>query len=186
MDDPPSRILILDSDPDTLITLQHVLEHAEVDTTITWDEIEARQLLEKGPFDLVLIGDHPPELDAAAIVHDLTSEGTTPPILILRAMVYEKDFEYFRGLGAIDVVPTRDPIAVLDQVRRGLALTGKEARRKPLPWPRPVRGERSPESRRESKSLRRFSCRCGRELIVRHACLLLSQALNTMLDLSDG
>ena len=54
------RTLILDTDPDTLITLQHVLEEAEIDVTITWDEAEACQLIETAPFDLILIGDQPP------------------------------------------------------------------------------------------------------------------------------
>src|SRR6516165_3229555 len=37
----------------------------------TWDEAEARQLLAAGSFGLMIIGDHPPELDAAAILRDL-------------------------------------------------------------------------------------------------------------------
>lgn len=115
------RVLILDTDPDMLITTQHVLEHAEVDTTITWAETEARQLLETGPFDLIVIGDYPPELDAAALLQDLSSQGTSSPSLILRRIVHEKDIEYFRGLGTIGVVPERDPLVVLEQVTTALA-----------------------------------------------------------------
>jgi len=115
------RVLILDTDPHTLITLQHALEKAEIDTTITWDRAEARQLLETSRFDLILIGDHPPELDAAAILDDLSFRGTCPSVLILRAVISEKDAEYFRRLGAIGVVPKRDPLAVLDQVTKALA-----------------------------------------------------------------
>jgi CheY-like chemotaxis protein len=122
MDERLRRVLILDTDPDTLITLQQVLEQAEVDTTITWDETEARELLKTGTFDLIVIGDHPPELDAAAILQDLNFQGTSSPSLILRRIVCEKDIEYFRGLGAIGVVPERDPLAVLGQVTRALAL----------------------------------------------------------------
>ena len=121
MDERLCRVLILDTDPDTLIALQHVLEHAEVDTTVTWDKTEARQLLETGPFDLIVIGDHPPELDAAAILQDLRFQGTSCPSLVLRASAREKDIEYSRGLGAIGVVPRRDPLMVLEQVARALA-----------------------------------------------------------------
>jgi DNA-binding response OmpR family regulator len=121
MDERVHRVLILDTDPDTLITLQHVLEQAEIDATITWDEAEACQLLETTPLDLILIGDHPPELDAAAVLGDLSFRATCPPVLILRGIISEKDAEYFHKLGAIGVVPKRDPLAVLDQVTKALA-----------------------------------------------------------------
>ena len=121
MDERLHRVLILDTDPDTLIRLQHVLEQAEIDATITWDEGEACHFLETAPLDLILIGDHPPELDAAAILDVLSSRGTCPPVLILRAVIGEKDTEYFRRLGAIGVVLKRDSLAVLDQVTKALA-----------------------------------------------------------------
>ena len=120
MDERLYRVLILDIDPDTLIALQHVLEQAEIDATITWDEEEACQLLEASPFDLVLIGDHLPELNAAAILDDLSLRGSCPAVLILQATVGGKDAEYFRSLGAIGVVPKRDPCAVLEQVTKTL------------------------------------------------------------------
>ncbi len=121
--DEPRRVLILDSDPDTLITLQYVLEQAGIDATITWQEGEACQLLETTHFDLILIGDHPPELNAAAIVQDLSFRGICPPVLILRGIVREKDTEYFRWLGAIGVVPERDSCMVLREVTEALAPT---------------------------------------------------------------
>ena len=115
------RVLILDTDPDTLITLQHLLEDADLDATITWDEMEACQLLEASPFDLILIGDHRPELDAAAIIGDFSFRGVCPPVLILKGTIGEKDAEHFRWLGAIGVVPKCDPSAVFDQVTKILA-----------------------------------------------------------------
>jgi len=121
MDTRRPRVLILDIDPDTLVTLQRVLEHAELDTTITWDEIEARQLLETGRFDLILIGDHSPELDAAMILDDLHFQCASCPSLVLEGTVREQDIEHFRGLGAIGVVPRRDCLAVLEQVTKALA-----------------------------------------------------------------
>ncbi|HYB76865.1 MAG TPA: hypothetical protein VEE85_01580 [Candidatus Bathyarchaeia archaeon] len=121
MDERLPRVLILDTDPETLIRLQHVLEQAEIDTAITWDEIEAYQLVETKAFDLVVIGDHPPELDAAAVLDDLSFRGPCPPVLILRPTICEKDAEHFRRLGAIGVAPRRDTLAVLDQVTKTLA-----------------------------------------------------------------
>jgi DNA-binding response OmpR family regulator len=126
------RVLILDTDQHTLITLQHVLEQADFDTMITRDEAEACQLLETSRFDLILIGNAPPELDAAAIVDDFSFRGTCPSVLILQAVVAERDVKYFRSLGAIGVVPKLDSLAVLDEVINALAPTqfkGKAATR---------------------------------------------------------
>lgn len=121
MDKQLRRTLILDTDPDTLVTLQHVLEEAEIDATVTWDEEEACQLIENASFDLILIGDHPPELNAAAIVDHLSLRGTCPPVLILRGIFGEKDADHFRRLGAVGVIPKRDPVAVLEQVTKALS-----------------------------------------------------------------
>jgi DNA-binding response OmpR family regulator len=115
------RALLLDTDPDTLITLQHALEQADIDATVTWDEMEACRLIEATPFDLILVEDHPPELNAAAILDDLSLRGTCPPVLILRGVFGEKDAEYYRRLGAIGVVSKRDALAVLEHVTRVLA-----------------------------------------------------------------
>jgi len=122
MDERLCRVLILDIDPETLIRLQHALEQAEIDTAITWDEIEACQLVATKPFDLVVIGDHPPELNAAAILDDLSFRGSCPPILILRPTICEKDAEHFRRLGAVGVAPKRDTLAVLNKITKTLAL----------------------------------------------------------------
>jgi len=120
MDERLRRVLIFDTDPETLISLQRVLEEAEVNVTLAWDEAEACQLLETAHFDLILIGDHPPELDAAAILDDLSFRSACPPVLILSGIISEKDAEYFRRFGALAVVPRRDPLVVLEQVAKAL------------------------------------------------------------------
>ncbi len=120
-------MLILDTDPHALIALQHEFEDADLDATITWGEAEARQLLGTGPFDLLLIGDHPPELDAAAILNDLSFRGTCPPVLILLDVNGEKRAEYFHRIGASGVAPRRDQPAILEQVTETL---------KPKQWKR--------------------------------------------------
>jgi DNA-binding response OmpR family regulator len=115
------RALLLDTESDTLITLQRALEEAGIDATVTWNEMEACRLIESSPFDLILVGDHPPELNAAAIIDDLSLRGTCPPVLILRGVFGEKDAEYSRQLGAITVVPKRDALALLDHITKVIA-----------------------------------------------------------------
>jgi CheY-like chemotaxis protein len=116
MNDQRYRILIFDVEEDTLLTLQHTLENAGADTTITWDETEARQLVERKPFDLIIVGDHPPEIRAESILHDSSFQSARHPCLILLGHVLERDIEHFRRLGAMGVIPKRDPLRVLEQV----------------------------------------------------------------------
>lgn len=114
------RVLILDSDPDCLIRLQQVLEDAGIDTTITWDKVEASQSLVHEALDLVVIGDHPPELDSAAVLDDFSFRGTCPPVLILQGHVHEIDVDHFHRPGVVGVVSKQDALAVLEQVMKAL------------------------------------------------------------------
>ena len=114
------KVLIVDFDPDTLITLQHILEDAGVDTTVTWDEAEARRLLKTTSFDLLLLGDHPPELRPEAVVPELSSSSSAYPCFILRTTSLEKNTDRF-GRRVIGVIPKRDPLVILEQVRKHLA-----------------------------------------------------------------
>lgn len=117
------RVLVVDTDPDTLISLQYVLAEANFDCTVTWDEAEACTLLENADFDLVLIGDHPPELNAAAVLNHIRSRAASSGALILSGITGDKDTEYFHQLGATGVAPRRNPLAVLEQVKKTLATT---------------------------------------------------------------
>jgi CheY-like chemotaxis protein len=111
------KVLIFDWDENVLIALQHVLEDGGVDTTITWDEIEARKLIKNTPFDLILIGDHPPQLTVEMIQRDFNLQSASCPYLILRATARERDAEHFGRLGITSVIPKRDPYRVLEQVQ---------------------------------------------------------------------
>lgn len=129
MDEQRGRLLIVDTDSDTLMTLQHLLEDAGFDATITWDQAEAQQLVGGKSFDLIVVGDHPPELDAATILRFASPPASSHPSLILRGIVPEEDLETFRGLGAIDVVPKRDPTVIVEQIRKVLSSRGSGPRR---------------------------------------------------------
>jgi hypothetical protein len=52
-------------------------------------------------FDLILLGDHPPEIKAETMLRDSTIQGDSSACLVLRRAVLETDIEHFRGLGVI-------------------------------------------------------------------------------------
>ena len=111
------KALILDSDPDALITLQRTLENGGVDTTITWDDAEARNLIRSTAFDVMLIGDHPPEISAENTVRHFRVHGASGPCLILGTTAREKSAERLQRLGVVGVFPKRDPDRVLEEVQ---------------------------------------------------------------------
>ena len=116
------KALILDSDPDALLTLQRTLENGGVDTTVTWDRAEAGNLVRTTPFDVMLIGDHPPEIDVENTVHDLRLRGALSPCLVLRTSAAGKiGAGRLRQLGVAGVLPKGDPAKVLEEVQKTVA-----------------------------------------------------------------
>jgi DNA-binding NarL/FixJ family response regulator len=79
-------------------------------------EHEARNLVRSMPFDVMLIGDHPPEISAENTVRDFRVHGASSRCLILRTTARQMDAERLRRLGVVSVVPKRDPRRVLAEV----------------------------------------------------------------------
>ena len=121
------KALILDSDPDALITLQRTLEDGGVDTTITWDDAEARYLIRGTPFDVILIGDHPPEIRAETTVRDFRLDGALGPCLILQTTAQKMSAGRLQRLGGAAVVPKRDPGKVLKELEETCGLNKPSA-----------------------------------------------------------
>lgn len=123
MSERPSKILIVDYDPDVLTRLQHVFEDAGIDTTITWDGLEARELARVKTFDLILIGNRHPELSAKTFLHAL--QPTARACLLLGAREASvKRAKPLRRLGISGVVPKRDAKRVLQLVQQHLRSEG--------------------------------------------------------------
>lgn len=112
------RILILDTDAETLITLERILQDAGCDTTTTWSPIEARQLFEGSYFDFLIVGDHPPELDAAMILRDVQGQGCCGACLVMLPHPRSSEVERFGALGAVAVISKEDHPSVLELVRK--------------------------------------------------------------------
>jgi CheY-like chemotaxis protein len=116
------KALILDSDSDALITLQRTLEDGGVDTTITRDDAEARDLIRTTPFDVMLIGDHPPEIRAETTVRDFRHRGALSPCLILLTNAQKMSAGRLQRLGVVAVLPKRDPGRVLAEAEETCGL----------------------------------------------------------------
>jgi CheY-like chemotaxis protein len=79
---PMRRILVVDHDEDVLLRLEHLLETAGFETTVAWRLDEVRHRLDRDSFDLLVIGHHPPSLDAGRVLQ-LANGSQRPPCIVL-------------------------------------------------------------------------------------------------------
>jgi len=90
------RILVIHWDDDQLISLEHLLEDQGYESVTTWDLQEGLELLRSGHFDLVMVADHEPQLDAGEVLREAQSR---VPCIVLRNGGH-CDPAYFLALGA--------------------------------------------------------------------------------------
>jgi CheY-like chemotaxis protein len=109
------RILICDTDVETLINLERMLEDAGFDTTTTWDVTDLTRCSECDFFRLLIVGDHPPQMDAEAILKDL--RGKDVSCLVLKWDVRACDIERLRSAGATAVVSRGNYASILEQAK---------------------------------------------------------------------
>jgi len=100
------KILILDHDERVLIDLERILEDEGVETMTTWDLQEALDLVVHQEFDLLLLGEHPPEVRCAEFVKTLRCRQISPSCIVLEtAPRHPFEGQYLCWLGAYAVMP---------------------------------------------------------------------------------
>jgi len=117
------RILICDTDPEVLIHVERMLEDAGFDTTTTWDPADFARLVQGGPFDVLMLRDHPPDMDAEAILTALRcKQNQTPGVFCLcwQRHSNQRDVERLRSAGAATVICAQDYAAVVEEVKLSL------------------------------------------------------------------
>ncbi len=77
------HILIADSDEQTLIELEQLLEDEGFETTTAWSTSETVNLLGQKEFDLLLVADHPPEVNCEAVLRLKRAKGAKVPLVVL-------------------------------------------------------------------------------------------------------
>ncbi len=83
MSDPKKHILIADSDEQALIELEQLLEDEGFDTTTAWSTSETVSLLGRQEFDLLLVADHPPEVNCETVLRVRQTTGKNAPVVVL-------------------------------------------------------------------------------------------------------
>jgi len=116
------KILVVDNDEDLLIALERVLEENGYDTTTAWDLPEGLGLMNSSGFDLLLIGDHPPELNCERVLKLLRREDVKVPCIVMHSAARHPFSEpYLRFLGASGIACKWNAEEVTAEVERCLA-----------------------------------------------------------------
>lgn len=99
------HILIADCDEETLIELERLLQDEGFETTTAWSTPVALELVTKGQFDLLLVADHPPELNCEQVLRLKRQFGTKTPLVVLETGPRHPFAEpYLFTLGASKIV----------------------------------------------------------------------------------
>ena len=99
-----TRILIVEDEPDLVVTLDEDLRRQGYETVVARDGREAVRLGTKEPWDLVLLDVMLPGLDGFDVCASLRRAGITTPIIMLTARSGEADKEVGLDAGADDYV----------------------------------------------------------------------------------
>ncbi len=118
------HILIVHWDDDQLIALERFLENQGFETTTTWNLQEGLDLLRGRRFDLVIVADHEPDVDAGEVLRALQSQS---PCIVLRNGG-RCDPEYFLTLGAKAVLFPWERESLTRLVKEALGYTQAAAR----------------------------------------------------------
>ena len=102
MKQPRQRILISDCDVEALIALERVLEDDGFDTTTVCTHDETVRLLTQQQFDLVLVADHPPELNCERLLRQ--SKLGVPIVALENRARHPFSEPYLLSLGAKKIV----------------------------------------------------------------------------------
>jgi CheY-like chemotaxis protein len=114
-----NKILIVDNDESVLIALQRALEEQGYETTTAWDLTEALRLMNATSFDVLLVGDHPPDLNCERLLKLLRrGQSWTPCVVMHSSARHPFSVEYLEYLGAHGVACKWNDKEVLDEVRK--------------------------------------------------------------------
>jgi DNA-binding response OmpR family regulator len=121
------HILIADSDEQALIALERLLENEGFETTTAWSTNETMDLLGRDAFDLLLVADHPPELNCETVLRKTLEKWPLVPTVVLENKPRHPFAEpYLMNLGAAKIVHKWQAQEVKDTVT-GMLGSGRSA-----------------------------------------------------------
>jgi ATP-dependent Clp protease ATP-binding subunit ClpB len=115
------RILVADIDPDYLVAIQKVLEDSGFDAYVTWDADEGLTLAESRRFDVLIIGNHPPEIDTRTILPCLRTHNIRIPCIEIESVHPSSVPHKLATLGVCSVVSRSEGASMSEEINKLLS-----------------------------------------------------------------
>lgn len=115
-----SKILIVDDDPHSVVTLESILNGQGYQILSAESGASALEKAEGIMPDLILLDVMMPGMDGPSILQALRNlpDGRAWPVVFMTAKVQPQEVAHYKQLGAIDVIPKPfDPMGLADKVR---------------------------------------------------------------------
>jgi DNA-binding response OmpR family regulator len=120
----PHRILIVDDEPNIVISLEYLMKREGFDTAVAADGEAALQALEKAPPDLVILDVMLPRMNGFEVCRRIRADPRWRSLRILMLTAKGRDTEVEKGLGlGADAYVTK-PFSTKDLVAQIRALVG--------------------------------------------------------------
>lgn len=126
-----NKVLIVDSDEQVLIVLERLLEDEGIETATTWSARQALDLIKGNGFDILVTGDHLPDLSCEELLREIQGEELPASVLVMESSGVKtaSSAEYFASLGAAVTLRRREYVKLLSCVKAMLEnRAGKQAR----------------------------------------------------------
>jgi DNA-binding response OmpR family regulator len=99
-----ARILIIEDEPDIVLSLQEDLRRQGHDTGVATDGVKGLEAGKQGEWDLILLDVMLPKMDGFDVCSELRKSGVDAPIILLTARAQEAEKELGLDSGADDYV----------------------------------------------------------------------------------
>ena len=111
------KVLIIDCDENVLIAFERLLEDEGYDTTTAWTGQDALKALHGQVFDLVLVNEYLPDMDAELFISELRRRGGIVPCIVMQPSATQTtDIGRFLAAGAVAIVCKWSQTKVLEAV----------------------------------------------------------------------
>ncbi len=112
-----TKVLVIDYDEENLILLERLLENEGFDTTTAWTGQDALKALAGETFDLVLVNEYLPDMNADELMQELR-HATAVPCLVMVSSQAEVTSPCPLSLAVVgETVRKRPPARVVEAVR---------------------------------------------------------------------
>ncbi len=115
------RVLVVDGHEDVLMLLERLLEDCGYDTTTTWTGKEALAAASGTVFDLILMNEYLPDMDAEDFIPALRHRAICAPCVVMEPSAVDiSNTAQFLAAGAVAVVCKWSHAKVVEAVRAQL------------------------------------------------------------------